>query len=74
MAYISKKMYHRNVVEAIVDSDGILCLSEKHIEEELDHKNLRVTTINYLSYHRKHRYKLVDEPQNNPISFPYLKN
>ena len=49
-------------VETIEDSDGILLLNEKTREEGLDHKNLRVTTIKYLSNHRKHRYALIDEP------------
>ena len=35
-------------------------LNEKHIEG-LDYKNLWVTTVKYLSGHRKHRYELVDE-------------
>ena len=34
--------------------------------EGLDHKNLRVTTVKYLSGHRKHRYGLVDEPKKQP--------
>ena len=46
-------MYERNGVEAIVDNEGILWLNEKHIEEELDHKNLREITIKYLSDHRQ---------------------
>ena len=37
----------------------MLLLNENHIEEELDHKNLQMTTIKYLSFHRKHRYELV---------------
>ena len=36
-------------------------VERKHIEEELDHKNLRVTTVKYLSDYRKHIYEL-DEP------------
>ena len=37
-------------------------LNEKRIEEGLDHKNLREITTKYNSNHRKHRYKLVEEP------------
>ena len=29
--------------------------------EGLDHKNLWVTTLKYLSNHRKHRFEIVDE-------------
>ena len=42
-------------------------LNEKHIvEEESNHKNVRVTKVKYFSDHTKHRYKLVDEPKNQP--------
>ena len=57
MVDISRKMYERNDVETIADSDAILWLNEKHIEEGLDYKNLRVTTVNHLPSHRKHRYE-----------------
>ena len=40
MVDISRKIYERNGIEKTVDDDGILWLNEKHIEEELDHKNL----------------------------------
>ena len=39
-------------------------LNEKHIEEELDYKNLREITTKYHSNHEKHRYELVDESKN----------
>ena len=74
MADISTKTYEKNNVETIVDSDGISWLNAKHIEEGLDHKNLRVTTVKYFSGHRKHRYETVDEPKNNPTEFLYTKN
>ena len=38
-------------------------MNDKHIEKGFDHKNLQVTTIKYLADHRKHRYRLVDEPK-----------
>ena len=41
----SIKAYERNSVETIVDFDGVLWLNEKHIEEGLGHKSLRVITI-----------------------------
>ena len=34
----------KEMVERIVDNDGILWLDEKHIEEGLNHKNLREVT------------------------------
>ena len=33
MVYISREAYEQNVVETIVDSDGILWLNEKHMEQ-----------------------------------------
>ena len=44
--YISRERYERDRVEIIVDSDGILWLNEKHIEEKLDQKQLWMTTEN----------------------------
>ena len=38
---ILAKSYERNGIEATVDNDRILYLNLKHIEEGLDHKNLR---------------------------------
>ena len=68
MADISrKKSYERNGVEKIVDNDGILWLNESHIDERLDHKNVRGITIKNNSDHMKHKYKLVHKPKNNPI-------
>ena len=44
MVDIRRKTYERNGIETIVDNDWILWLNEKHIEEKLDHKNLREFT------------------------------
>ena len=35
----------------------------KNIEERLDHKNVQEITAKYNLNHRKHRYKLVEEPK-----------
>ena len=48
MINIRRNLSGRNGVETIVDSDGILFLNEKYIEEGLDHKSLRVTTSSKL--------------------------
>ena len=64
MVNISRKTYGRNGVETTVDSNGVLWLNENQMEEGLDHKSLRVTTVKYPSGYRKHRYELVDEPKN----------
>ena len=55
-------MYERNGVETIEDSDGILWLNEKHIKEGLDNKDLRPTTVKFLSNQRK-KDLVVDEPK-----------
>ena len=39
---IKRKMYEKSDVETIVDTDEILWLNERHIEEGVDHKNLWV--------------------------------
>ena len=70
----SRETYERNGVEIIVDSDGILWLNKKHIEEGLNHENQRVTTVKHPSTCRKHRYELEDEPKNNTTEFSYTKN
>ena len=38
-------------------------LNEEHIEEGLDHNNLREITTKHNLNHRKHRYELVEEPR-----------
>ena len=70
MVDISRKLYERNGIETIVYNDGILWLNEKHIEEGLDHENLREITTKYHLDHKKHRYELVTETkeQSNRIS------
>ena len=70
----SRKTYESNSIETIVDNDGILQLNEKHIEEGLDHKNLREITVKYHSDHRKQRYELVGEPKNNATEVLLTKN
>ena len=74
MVGMRRKTYERNDLETIIYSDGILRLNWKHIEEELDHKNLRVVTVKYLSELRKQRHELVDQPKNNATELLYKKN
>ena len=69
MVDISKNMYEKNVIETMVDNDGILLLNDKHTKEGLNPNNLRKITTKYLSDHRKPKYKLLDEPKSNPIEF-----
>ena len=61
--WYKQKSIWRNDIETIADSDGILWLNEKHIEEGLDYKHLRVITIKHHPNHRTHKYELVDKPK-----------
>ena len=45
-----------------MDSVNTLCLNEKHIEEQIGHKNLPAITNKYDKIYKKNRYELVDEP------------
>ena len=62
MIDISKKTYKRNGIQTIVDNKGILWLNE-NIEKELNHKNVRETTLKYHWEHRKNESELVEEPK-----------
>ena len=53
-----EKHKKRNSIETKRDKDRILWLNEKHIEERLDHKNLREITTKYYLEHRKHIHEL----------------
>ena len=63
MADINRKSYAGLDIEIVVDNGEVLWINEKHIEEGLDHDNLREITRKYHSNHRKHRYELVKEPK-----------
>ena len=41
MADINRKSYARLDIEIVVDNGEVLWINEKHIEEGLDHDNLR---------------------------------
>ena len=53
IVYISSEKFEENGVETVVDNDGIFWLNENHIEQGLDHKNLLIATVEYLSHHKK---------------------
>ena len=67
MADTRRETYESNDIETIIDNDGTLWLSEKHIEQELNHINLAEGTIKHHLDHRKQRYGLVTKPKNNAI-------
>ena len=66
MVDINKKTYENNGIEVIVDGTDMLWLNEKHIEEDLGHKNLPATTNKYDPVYKKHRYELVNKPKKQP--------
>ena len=66
MVKSTKEAFENNYIEVIVDSVNTLWLNEKHIEEQLGHKNLPAITNKYDKIYKKHRYELVDEPIKQP--------
>ena len=61
MVNITKETYENNDIEVIIDRFGKLWLNEKHVEQQLGHKNLRTVTSKYDQIYRKCRYELIDE-------------
>ena len=61
MLNIDKETYKNNCIEAIVDSNDILWLNEKHIKEKLGYKKLPAITNKYDQVFKKRRYELVNE-------------
>ena len=66
MVNITKETLENNGIEVIVDSVNALWLNERHIEEQLGHKNLPAVTNKYNNLYKKHRYELVDKPIKQP--------
>ena len=62
MIDITKETLENNDKEVIIDGVNTLWLNEKHIEEQLGHKNLPAITNKYDKIYKKYRYELVDEP------------
>ena len=48
--------------KVVIDGVNTLWINEKHIEEQLGHKNIPAITNKYYKIYKKHRYELVDEP------------
>ena len=53
MVNITKEMYENNGIEVITDNLNTLRLNEKHVEQQLGHKNLRALTNKYDEKYRK---------------------
>ena len=63
---LPKKHLKKNVIAVIVDDCNTLWLNEKHIEEQLGHKNLPAITSKHDKIYKKHSYELVDDPVKQP--------
>ena len=63
---VTKETLENNDMEVIADGVNTLWLNEKHIEEQLGHKNLSAITSKYDKIYKKHRYELVDKPIKQP--------
>ena len=62
MVNITKEKYENNGIEVITDQFGELWLNERHIQQQLGHKNLRVVTKKYDKEYKKCRFGLIDDP------------
>ena len=62
MVNITKEKYENNGIEVITDQFGQLWLNERHVQQQLEHQNLRVVTNNYDKEHKKSRFELIDDP------------
>ena len=62
MVNITKEMYENNGIEVITDNLNTLWLNEKHVEQQLAHKNSWAVTNKYDEEFRKRGYELIDEP------------
>ena len=62
MVNITKETHENNDIEVIIDRFDNLWLNEKHIEQQLGHKNLPAVTSKHDQIYRKCRHELIDEP------------
>ena len=62
MVNITKETYENNGIEVITDNLNTLWLNEKHVQQQLGHKNLRAVTNKYDKECKKCRHELIDDP------------
>ena len=58
MVNITKETYENNGIEVITDKLGELWLNERHVQQQLGHKNLPAITNKYDEKYKKHRSEL----------------
>ena len=62
MVNITKETYESNGIEVITGKFGELWLNERHVQQQLEIKNLPALTNKYNEEYKKCRYKLIDDP------------
>ena len=62
MVDITKETYENNGIEVIADKFGELWLNERHVQQQLELKNLPALTNKYSEEYKKCRYELIDDP------------
>ena len=62
MVNINKETYENNGIEVITDKFGKLWLNERHVQQQLGHKNLPALTNKYDEEYKKCRYEVIDGP------------
>ena len=62
MVNITKKTYESNGIEVITDKFGELWLKERHVQQQLELKNLPALTNKYNEEYKICRYELIDDP------------
>ena len=58
MVNITKETYENNGIEVITDKSDELWLNERHVQQQLGHKNLPALTNKYDEKYKKGRSKL----------------
>ena len=66
MVNITKEEYEVSSIEVITDKLGELWLNERHVQQQLGHKNLPALTNKYDEEYKKCRYEL-NESKNNDV-------
>ena len=59
---INKETFENNGIEVITDKFGKLWLNERHVQQQLGHKNLPALTNKYDEEYKKCRYEVIDDP------------
>ena len=64
--YLKTMILMKMKTEVVIDGVNTLWINEKHVEEQLGHKNIPAITNKYDKIYKKYRYELVDDPIKQP--------